>query len=372
VSGDRGSVLVTDGGSGGSRDALAAVRALHAAGYRVAVTTSGAGGPRPSRRALRRVAVPPVSSPAYVDAVRAELAETGHVTVVPASEASLAALGVRVPHLLDKMRVADAARAVGLEVPPQRAFADTAALLAAGAELDFPVVVKPRTRRYLAFRADQRADLDRAPADGGPLVVQPFVTEPLHAVSGVLWEGRLVAAAHERWLRIWPYPCGLACAAETTRVDVVAEERLVALVGGHDGIFCAQFAGPHLLDVNLRIHSSHPLAVAAGANLVALWCDLVAGRPVRETRARPGFFYRWLEGDLRHVAQEARTGRMTVPEALAALRPRRGAAHSTESLADPGPLLSRLWYSARRVHLGPERRSLGSPAARGNGVPRVG
>jgi predicted ATP-grasp superfamily ATP-dependent carboligase len=261
---------------------------------------------------------------------------------------------------------------VGLEVPPERAFSGTEELLAAAPELDFPVVVKPRTRRYLAFRADRPADLERVPEDGGPLVVQPFVTEPLHAVSGVLSRGRLVAAAHERWLRIWPYPCGLACAAETVRADPDVERRLTALLKDHEGLFCAQFAGPYIFDVNLRIHSSHPLAVAAGANLVGLWCDLAAGREVSEVRARPGHFYRWLEGDLRHVAQAVRSGRMSLPEAARALRPRADTAHSTESLLDPGPMLSRLWYSARRAHLSPERRRLASGLAGGKGVPRAG
>jgi hypothetical protein len=356
LTGRRGWVLVTDGGTGGSRDALAATRALHRAGYRVALTVSGRSWPAPSRYAARRVPVPPVASGRFAEAIRNELERAGYPAVVPASEAALAALGVGAPHLLDKLSFAAAARAAGLEVPPERSFDSTESLLAAQDELDYPVVVKPRTRRYLAFRAQGPSDLRRAPEDGGPAIVQPFVEDGLHAVSGVVAGGRLVAVVHERWLRIWPYPCGLACAAETTAGELDVEERLVALLHGYDGIFCAQFVGPYVFDVNLRIHSSHPLAVAAGANLIAIACDVARGDPVPLRRGAPGFFYRWLEGDVRHAAQAVSAGRMSLVQAARALAPRRGAAHSTESLRDPGPMLSRLWYAARRVKLSADER----------------
>ncbi|CAN5700826.1 hypothetical protein BH24ACT26_BH24ACT26_04880 [soil metagenome] len=360
---ERGWVLVTDGGTGGSRDSLAAVRALTAGGYRAAITVSGAPGPTPSRHAARRVTMPVVSDPAYASAVRRAAASGNYVTVVPTSEASLTALGVALPQLLDKVGLAREAARVGLQVPPQRSFGSTQELLDAAGELDFPAIVKPTTRRYLAFQAPSPDALRRAPLDGGPAVVQPFLTEGLRAVSGVMWRGRLVAAVHERWLRIWPYPCGLASAAETTAPDGQLEDRIAALLQGYDGIFCAQLAGPYLFDLNLRIHSSHPLAVAAGVNLLALFCDLSRGRRVPVARAAPGFFYRWLEGDLRHVLGAVRSRRMSAAAALGALRPRPGAAHSTESLTDPVPMLSRLWYGTRRAHLTEAERRVGPDLA---------
>jgi hypothetical protein len=360
LSSSPGWVLVTDGGTGGSRDALAATRALHAAGYLVALTVSGSSWPAPSRFASRRVHVPPATADGYAPAVHAELERRRYDAVVPASERALAALGLAPAHLLDKAELAVQARSAGLQVPPEETFASTDALLTAGPGLDYPVVVKPRTRRYLAFRAETSEDLRQAPPEGGPVVVQPFVEDSLHAVSGVVAQGRLVAVVHERWLRIWPYPCGLACAAETTVGDLDVEDRLAGLLRGYEGIFCAQFVGPYVIDVNLRIHSSHPLAVAAGVNLVAVACDVARGEAVAMRRAAPGFFYRWLEGDLRHVAHALRAGRMSLVQATRALTPRRGAAHSTESLRDPGPMLSRLWYSARRAHLSADERRVGA------------
>ena len=356
---DRGRVLVTDGGTGGSRDSVAAVRALHAAGYAPAVAvSSGRSWPAPSRYARRRITVPPAADPGYAAALRSEADAGGYVAVVPTSEAALSALGVALPHLLDKISLARAAEDVGLAVPPQRAFESTSELLAAADDLTYPVVVKPTTRRYLAFRAASPDGLRRAPLDGGATLVQPWLGDGLRALSGVMWRGRLVAAVHERWLRIWPYPCGLASAAETVTPDAELEQRVAELLRGYDGVFCAQLAGPHLFDLNLRIHSSHPLAVAAGVNLIALYCDLVRGESVAPLRAVPGFFYRWLEGDVRHLVGAVRARRMSARAAAAALRPRLGTAHSIESLRDPVPMLSRLWYGVRRVHMDEVERRL--------------
>jgi len=121
------------------------------------------------------------------------------------------------------------------------------------------------------------------------------------------------------------------------------------LLEGYEGYFHAQFAGPYLLDLNLRVHTSHPLAVAAGVNLVGIYCDLLRGEEVSPVRGRPAVFFRWLEGDVRHLVKAVRVGRMSAGQALRELAPRRGTVHSTESLSDPGPMFNRLWYAARRL-----------------------
>ncbi len=345
-------VLVSDGGRGGSRDAVAAVRALEAGGYLPAVTVSnGSLLGMPSRYAARRVEVPPVSTEGYADAVRAEMTRGSYLTVLPASEDSLIALGGGLTHLIDKVKLHEGAERVGIPTPPSRTFSGRMETLAAGSELEYPVVVKPAIRRSSAVFVRRREDLASALTVDGPTVVQRFMNEGLRAASGVIWRGRLVAAVHERWLRIWPDRCGLACAAETVAPDLDLEKRLVELMRGYEGIFCAQLAGPYLFDLNLRVYSSHPLAVAAGVNLVALSCDLLRGQRVEDTPQRPrtGAFYRWLEGDVRRVLVAVRRGDLAPRAALEALRPRRSAAHSTESLRDPGPLLSRLLLAASRA-----------------------
>ena len=128
------------------------------------------------------------------------------------------------------------------------------------------------------------------------------------------------------------------------------------MLDGYEGIFCAQFIGPYLIDINLRMYSTHPLAVKAGVNLAGLYCDLKRGEKVAGVRARPGAFFRWLEGDIRHVLHAKKAGRMTWAEAARALRPRLRTAHSTESLTDPGPLLSRVFYASGRMHMSMDER----------------
>jgi RecA/RadA recombinase len=332
-------VLVTDGAR--NRSALAAVRSLAAGGYRPAVASAGASLAGASRHCARRVAVPPPSDEGYPDALRAEL-ERGYLTALPASDRAMLALGAPGSQLLDKEVLGRRAAEAGLQTPPSRLFSSPAELLEAAPKLDYPIVVKPTVERYVPRRFDSPAELNGGLAREGALLVQPFLDAPLTAVSGVIWRGRLVAAVHQRYLRIWPFEVGTVCAAETTAPDDELEGRLVRLLAGYDGIFQAQLIGPYLLDVHPRVHGSMPLCDAAGANLAAIFCDLLRGEEVGPVAYRRGARYRWLESDLAHLYRAWRTGRMGTGAALAALRPRRGTAHSTESLTDPAPLAARL------------------------------
>jgi hypothetical protein len=348
-------VLVTADGPQ-LRDPLVAVRALAAGGYRPALAVSCLSSiATASRYCLRRVDVPPCDDPGFVAGIQDELDRGRYLTVLPASEAALLALGVSTPHLVDKVELARAAEAVGIPSPPSRVFASAEELLDSAAELEYPVIVKPSVHRSNASRVDSPAGLTGAVVQDGPVIVQPFLAD-LNAVSGVIWNGRLIAAVHERWFRIWKYRCGVASAAVTVPPDLDREERLLRLMEGYEGYFHAQFAGPHLMDLNLRVHTSHPLAVAAGVNLVAAYCDLLRGVDVAPMRARPGVYFRWLEGDIRHLAKAVRYGHMSVPSAIVALRPHRGSAHSTESLRDPVPMMSRIKH-VMRVGLSPGRGS---------------
>jgi predicted ATP-grasp superfamily ATP-dependent carboligase len=201
------------------------------------------------------------------------------------------------------------------------------------------------------MRLDGPGELERVEDLEGPFLVQPYVDAPLRSIAGVIWEERLIAAVHQRYLRTWPAASGGACAAETIDPDVDLEERVRVLLADHQGIFHIQFAGELLLDVNPRIYGSHPLAQRAGVNLVGIACDLLRGvRPPHGIlRARPGVFYRSLEGDVRHRVQAVRRGDIGVREAITSLLPRRGAAHGPESVSDPGPLVARGWYAAARI-----------------------
>lgn len=343
------SVLVTDGGDGQSRSAVAAVRALRTAGYRPVVTTSGPNNlAAASRDAAATVAVPPVDDADYPVAVADAAALADAVAVLPGSDASIVALGLPAQVLVDKTALGRLAASAGFTPPDERRF-ESFDELRASPDLPFPIVVKAerkvRGAAFEAQRADRVADLDRLRVPVGvPLVAQRLVPGGLRAVCGVMWRGEFAAVVHQRCERLWPPGCGVASAAVVVSRDETTESKLLALLAHHDGIFQAQLIGDHLLDLNPRVYGSLPLAVAAGVNLPAIWCGLLEHGDAARHRtlsASVGARYRWLEGDVRSVASSFRAGEIGLVAALGALAPRRHTAHSIESLRDPGPMLGR-------------------------------
>jgi predicted ATP-grasp superfamily ATP-dependent carboligase len=348
-----GDVLITDGGDGQNRSALAAVRALGAAGYRAVVTVSGSDSlAAASRHCSRRVTVPAVGDDRYVAAVRAEVASREYVCVLPASDAALVALAAEGMDLVDKAKLAERAAAAGLDVPPGRLFATAELLLAAAGELDYPVVVKSSLKTSSGQRparvVDSASALTTLTGIAGPFIVQRFIDGAMHAIAGVMWDGRLVAAVHQEHVRIWPAECGDASAARTTEADRELESSVAALLAGYNGIFQAEFVGSTLLDINPRVYASLPLAAAAGANLAGLYCELRRGGPAPRTtlRARTGVEYRWLEGDVRHLYGRWRGGDMSAWSAMSALAA--GTTWRAISL-DPAPVVVRARYAVRRL-----------------------
>jgi predicted ATP-grasp superfamily ATP-dependent carboligase len=346
-------VLVSDHVNGRSRSAVAAVRALAAAGHPALVTVSG----RPSAATKSRscsgvVRVPPTDSPDFGDAVEEYRRSHPRTLVLPASDAVLVALGLPGAELVDKAALPARAAAAGLPVPASRSFGSAADLLAAD-DLEFPLVVKAAVKTRpseVARRVDSRRDLVAALDDlPGALVVQPFSTGPMRAVCGVFADGRLLAVVHQDYVRIWPPDCGTASAAVTTEPDLDLEDRLPLLLAGHAGVFQVQLVGDQVIDVNPRVYGSLPLAVAAGANLPAIAVAVASGGPVPTdvVRGRPGVRYRWLEGDLRRLLHDRRTGALSTGAAVRALLPARGTAHSVESLRDPGPVALRIHDAVR-------------------------
>lgn len=339
-------VLVTDRVDGRSRSAIAAVRALAAGGYHPIVAVSGGRSAAAYSRYCAGVLDVPSRGVDYVAAIRQEASTDHYVGVLAASDAALVALGQPGAELVDKSTLAGYARAAGLGMPETRDVAGPMELPAAAGDLGYPVVAKPRIKSgasSVARRIDSPAALMAvAPNLQYPLVLQPFHGDGLRAVCGVIHNGELVAAVHQAYVRIWPPECGVASAAVTTVPDADLERCLPLLLAGHAGVFQVQLIGDLVIDVNPRVYGSLPLALAAGANLPAIACAAAQGDHGDLVRGRPGVHYRWFEGDLRHVIHGVRRGDYTVGAATRALRPRRGTAHSIESLRDPRPALSRL------------------------------
>jgi hypothetical protein len=340
--------LVIDHVDGRSRSAVAAVRALAAAGHAPTVASSGGRSAAAASRGCAGVLrVPRVDAPAYRDAIENFLERNPGSTVLAASDAVLVALGLPGAALVDKTALPERAAAAGLQVPCTRRFATGADLLAAADDLDYPVIVKAAVKDgggENAVRVDCAVELPAvARTHAGAVVVQPFVAGTMRAVCGVIHSGRLLAAVHQDYVRIWPPGCGTASAAVTTSPDLDLEEHLPRLLDGHIGVFQVQLIGDQVIDVNPRVYGSLPLAVTAGANLPSIACRAATGQVPDETvRGRPGIRYRWLDGDVRRLLHDVRQGTLTPGAAVQAMRPRRGTAHSIESLRDPGPLATRL------------------------------
>lgn len=296
--------------------------------------------------------LPSPDSPSYRAAVERELLERPYLTVLAASDAELVTLQRSGAGLVDKELLPTFAAAAGLQVPVTRSFFRPQELHAKAMDLDYPVVVKATvksTADAVARRIDSPAALNAIVGRlNGPLVVQPFHTGRMRAVAGVIHGGVLLAVVHQSYVRIWPVDCGVACAAITTSPDYELEARLPLLLHGHTGVFQVQLVGDHLIDVNPRVYGSLPLAVAAGVNLPAIACALLQGRIEEPVRGAAGVKYRWLEGDLRRVLHDVRSRQLGLAGAAAALRPRRGMAHSIESIQDPLPGLTRLVEVCRR------------------------
>jgi predicted ATP-grasp superfamily ATP-dependent carboligase len=208
-------------------------------------------------------------------------------------------------------------------------------------------------------RTATRRRVDEVRALGGDPEVQAFHTGHLVAYSAV--RGRdgegVVADSMQRASRIWPSGAGASCRAETVEADeeLVAGAAALLEALGWFGLAELQFlvgadGVPRLIDLNGRFYGSLSLAVAAGANLPAVWADLAVGRdPGPRVRARPGVRYHWGTADLRRAVRERRGGlwRDVSETAAYAVRSRQ----SVATLRDPAPAAARLLgAAAHRLH----------------------
>lgn len=348
-------VLLTDGNSGQTHGALSAARALAVAGHEVHVTVSRSLSTASwSRHSQRRIPVPTADRPDFAVAVRRLVETEPYDLVLPASDTALLQLGLPSAVLVDKGHLHARAASAGVDTPRQLSFDSGGELIRRAAELRWPVAVKSAaksTQKSIpAFRADGPADLEALAEFPGPVVVEEWLSGEQRAVAGVIWQGRVRALVHQRYVRTWPRQCGVGAFAVTTEPVEELEEGLEELLQGHEGLFQCQYIGGRLHDVNPRVYGSLSLAVRAGVNLPDLVCRLASGDGVglsTPLRARPGVGYRWVEGDLRHAYDAWQAGDMTAGSALRLLRPRRGTAHPDLWLSDPGPSVARLLYAAR-------------------------
>ncbi|PPK92159.1 putative ATP-grasp superfamily ATP-dependent carboligase [Kineococcus xinjiangensis] len=357
---------------GWSRGALAAVRALAAAGWTVGVASPEGQGLASASRACaarHRVASLQRSPEAFLDSVARVVRDGGYDVAFGAGEAEVLALsaardavGCVVPHgpheqlvrALDKGELARAAGAVGIAVPDVLDPADvpdetTACIVKAHRHARPDVAGSPPRIDTLVItgRSAVAHRVAEIRALGGEAEVQVLHPGTLVAYSAVRGPRGVVADSMQRAQGIWPPGAGASSRAVTVEVDEVLAARVAALLESLDflGLAELQFIeGPdgtrRLIDLNARFYGSLSLAVAAGANLPAVWAAIALGRDVPRVRARAGVRYQWGTADVRRALAERSGG--VLPDLARTLAAAPGARHSVWSAADPGPALARL------------------------------
>ena len=378
--GRSGNVLVTDAES---RASLATARGLWKSRYTVTGAASIRVAPGHwSRSCAHRTFVrdPHALPLAYVDDLVDALARRAFAALVPTTDIALqlvshhrhrlpAGVATGLPdhdvveRCLEKPNLVDVADAFELSAPASISCTGEAQAVAAAKDFGFPVVLKP-TRSVVAHGArfvrrpatlvrDEHAARRVARTLGERVVVQRF--EPagrILAVGGVATPDGVRAWVAARWHRRWPPLDGATSFCETVAPPAGLLERIEGVLRtlGHVGIFELELLERRdgtlaALDLNPRPFGWMTLAVSAGANLPAIWCDWLLGRERETTFARPGVRYRWEDGELKHLLWQLRRGHLRAGAAV--LRPRARVAHAYFELTDPAPLAAAFLHVAR-------------------------
>jgi predicted ATP-grasp superfamily ATP-dependent carboligase len=258
-----------------------------------------------------------------------------------------------VDRALDKLVLLEAADQAGLASPPSVVCSGAEEAGERAAELGFPLILKParsflrvgdtlRQRTAEVVRSQQEL-ASEAPEFGTPFLVQRYQPgAPILSCTGVITNDGVVALTFARYFRTWPADAGPSSFSETIEPPPGVSGRIEALLRalGWRGIFQVQLLeledGPATLDFNGRIYGSLELAVAAGANLPAIWAEIVRGGTVEPLVARPGVRYRWEEGDAHHLVRHLGSRRFR--DAVAVLTPHRRVAHAYFRFRDPAPI----------------------------------
>lgn len=369
-------VLLTDGEQ---RSVVAAVRGLAQAGYEVGVAASRPGvAAHWSRSCDARYHLPdPWDDPAVFALALSHLVRDGTFDVLlPGTDASLLAISAyrdylephvrlglpaheKVVRSLDKLVLSEQAESAGIPCPPSTACVERDEVMAAARAFGFPVVLKPvtslvRTDR-VAWRQpgvviEDESHLNARLHDFGlPLIVQRReAAGSVVSVAGVMSGDTLVARACARYARTWPATSGSASLSVSIEPPEELVHRVAQLITGigWQGIFeleLLELADGSLrsIDLNPRVYGSLALAIDGGANLPALWCDLLLGRDVAGSEALAGRRYRWEEGEIRNALQHLR--RRELSNAVEVLCPHPDVTHAYFRLSDPGPFAA--WLS---------------------------
>ena len=346
-----------------SRQALAATRALAAAGWTVGIASPvpGFASVSTAAKGWHAVEAPECDLTAFARGVEEAVVRGRYHVVLGARDADVLALsalreriGACVPYpshdlvvrAFDKLSLTAAAQEVGLPVPAAVNGAAGPVMVkarlhpaleraGAGARMEARHVsgVRECAARSAAIRATGREALTQESLEGQLVALTLLIAE----------DGQPVARAQQVAERIYPPRAGIDARSRTTPVDEELAERTGQLLAklGWFGLVHLEFIQPPgrrpcLIDFNGRIYGSIALAVAANVNFPALWADMAVGRRVASVPdAIPDVSYQWLWGDLNRSIKERRRGLITdVADTIGAAR---GATHSVWRPDDPRP-----------------------------------
>lgn len=363
-------ILVTDAQD---RPALAAIRCLGEAGYRVTATAPSRVAPGLWSRGCSARSILPEPS-AGIDEFVARLGDllrrVRHDVLVPGSDETLyvvslkrdqlapyVALGLPdheiVERALNKACLATVAERVGLATPEARVCDRLEDALDVARAFGFPLLVKGvRTvveadgglvRHPTRLVADECA-LQDAQRRFGVCILQRRVAGTLMSFAGVATERGVLGSVVSRYHRTWPPSAGQASFLETVAAPGSLTERVADLVAaiGWRGLFQLQLierddGATMAIDFNPRLYGSMSIAAAAGVPLATLWCAWLLGEDPKPVTARPGIHYRMEGMDARHILWALRSG--DYRGAALAVLPRRRTTHAFLRARDPLPLL---------------------------------
>jgi predicted ATP-grasp superfamily ATP-dependent carboligase len=367
--GDR--ILVTDAQD---RPGIAAIRDLHASGYRV--TAAGFAWWAPglwSRDCSSRFVVPDPHEgvDAYVAGLERIVRRRRHEVLLAGTDETLFAVASRrerlEPHVslglpapevvarsLSKEHLAQAAGEADLPTPDGIVCNSYEEALAAARSFGFPVLVKGvntiteregRLVRFPTQLAQDESGLAAAQERIGRCIVQRRMEGNVAAFLGVATDEGLLGMVLNRYVRTWPPVAGMASFSETAVIPPWLAERVGSLVDllGWRGIFQLQMIEDGdgrmwPIDFNPRLFGSMGIARAAGAPLSSLWCRWLLGERPSPRVGRPGATYRWEQGDARNIVWQLRNG--DARGALASVRPKPGTTHPYFKASDPLPFVA--------------------------------
>jgi len=317
----------------------------------------------------------------FVKALETVVRRGRYAVLIPGGEAAMVAisahrhlfephtkLGLPPHHVVErsyeKARVLDDAAAALLAPPPSVVCLSHPEARAAASDMGFPVMIKPARSEVVDEPAGlQRHEASRMAWDGValdhtlhrfgvPIIIQRYEQDPsVLSVAGVIAEGRLLAVATSRYHRTWQPWAGSASSSQTVSTPPELATKVQGFLArmGWQGIFEVELLAMGesrfaLIDFNPRVYGSLSLAIEAGANLPAVWCDWLLGRSPIPILARPDIRYRWEEGEAYNLLWRIRHGKIT--EAGSVLRPQRGVVHALFRYRDPGPLIAGIFYAA--------------------------